>query len=154
MSRTLHRPTVSHSFNKRLEHCDEDPGLARDFCRPAAAFLHPVLPDRTCVMVTNESTARLCGRLIVHPFYWSEVPTNPVGSKHETPVFNHARPPSHKNSRPSFAASVLLQLGSQSRESSGHRLFISVFAVALKVICDDARSNKSWSIVGQEMFQL
>jgi hypothetical protein len=38
--------------------------------------------------------------------------------------------------------------------SSGHRLFISVFMIASKVICDDTYSNKSWSIVGHGMFQL
>ena len=40
------------------------------------------------------------------------------------------------------------------RGSSGHRLFISAFMLASKVICDDTYSNKSWSIVGQGMFAL
>lgn len=40
------------------------------------------------------------------------------------------------------------------RGSSWHRLFISVFMLASKVICDDTYSNKSWSIVGQGMFAL
>jgi hypothetical protein len=38
--------------------------------------------------------------------------------------------------------------------SSGHRLFISAFMLALKIICDDTYSNTSWCIVGQEMFAL
>ena len=38
--------------------------------------------------------------------------------------------------------------------SSGHRLFVSAFMLASKVICDDTYSNKSWSIVAQGMFQL
>ncbi|KAK7680818.1 hypothetical protein QCA50_016128 [Cerrena zonata] len=38
--------------------------------------------------------------------------------------------------------------------SSGHRLFISAFMLASKVMCDDTYSNKSWSIVGQGMFAL
>ena len=38
--------------------------------------------------------------------------------------------------------------------SSGHRPFISLFMIASKVICNDTYSNKSWSIVGQGMFQL
>ncbi|KAG1785725.1 uncharacterized protein HD556DRAFT_1450479 [Suillus plorans] len=38
--------------------------------------------------------------------------------------------------------------------SSGHRLFISAFMLASKVICDSTYSNKSWSIVAQGMFQL
>jgi hypothetical protein len=38
--------------------------------------------------------------------------------------------------------------------SSGHRLFISAFMLASKIICDDPYSNKSWCIVGQGMFAL
>ncbi|KAI9441963.1 hypothetical protein BJY52DRAFT_1128812, partial [Lactarius psammicola] len=38
--------------------------------------------------------------------------------------------------------------------SSGHRLFISAFMLASKIICDDTYSNKSWCIVGQGMFAL
>ena len=38
--------------------------------------------------------------------------------------------------------------------SSGHRLFISAFTTAPKVICDDTYSNKSWCIVAQGMFAL
>ncbi|KZP29093.1 hypothetical protein FIBSPDRAFT_992030, partial [Athelia psychrophila] len=47
-----------------------------------------------------------------------------------------------------FAALVLLQrLKARfptARGSSGHRLFISAFMLASKVICDDTYSNKSW----------
>ena len=57
-----------------------------------------------------------------------------------------------------FAALVLLQrLKARfptARGSSGHRLFISAFMLALKVICDDTYSNKSWSIITQGIFQL
>ena len=57
-----------------------------------------------------------------------------------------------------FAALYLLQrLKARfpaARGSSGHRLFISAFMIASKVICDDTYSNKSWSIVGQGMFLL
>ena len=38
--------------------------------------------------------------------------------------------------------------------SSGHRLFVSAFMLASKVICDDTYSNKSWCIVAQGMFAL
>ncbi|TFK87515.1 hypothetical protein K466DRAFT_490729, partial [Polyporus arcularius HHB13444] len=38
--------------------------------------------------------------------------------------------------------------------TSGHRLFISAFVIASKVICDGTYSTKSWSIVGQGMFPL
>ncbi|KAF8526048.1 hypothetical protein BU17DRAFT_74392 [Hysterangium stoloniferum] len=40
------------------------------------------------------------------------------------------------------------------RGSSGHRLFISAFMIASKVVCDDTYSNKSWTVVGQGMFSL
>jgi hypothetical protein len=36
--------------------------------------------------------------------------------------------------------------------SYGHCLFISAFMLASKIICDNTYSNKSWCIVGQEMF--
>ncbi|KAG8689803.1 hypothetical protein FRC08_010774, partial [Ceratobasidium sp. 394] len=38
--------------------------------------------------------------------------------------------------------------------SSGHRLYISAFMIASKVICDDTYSNKSWCVVSQGMFTL
>jgi hypothetical protein len=40
------------------------------------------------------------------------------------------------------------------RGSSGHRLFISAYMIASKVICDDTYSNKSWCIVSQQMFSI
>ncbi|KAJ7616384.1 hypothetical protein DFH06DRAFT_1365586 [Mycena polygramma] len=40
------------------------------------------------------------------------------------------------------------------RGLSGHRLFISVFMIAAKIMCDDTYSNKSWTIVAQGMFTL
>ncbi|KAL4400433.1 cyclin-dependent protein serine/threonine kinase regulator [Malassezia pachydermatis] len=40
------------------------------------------------------------------------------------------------------------------RGSSGHRLFISAFMLSCKMICDDSYNNKSWVIVGQNMFTL
>jgi hypothetical protein len=58
-----------------------------------------------------------------------------------------------------FASLVLLQwLEARfptAQGSSAHpRLFISDFVIASKVVYGDAYSNKSWSIVGQGMFQL
>ena len=67
----------------------------------------------------------------------------------------------HRTRLPSivtFAALLLLQrLKTRfpaARGSSGHRLFISAFMIASKVICDDTYSNQSWSIVAQKMFAL
>ncbi|KAG6920192.1 hypothetical protein DXG01_004961 [Tephrocybe rancida] len=57
-----------------------------------------------------------------------------------------------------FASLILLQrLKARfptARGSSGHRLWISAFMIASKVICDDTYSNKSWGIVAQGMFNL
>ncbi|TDL18315.1 hypothetical protein BD410DRAFT_880562 [Rickenella mellea] len=38
--------------------------------------------------------------------------------------------------------------------SSGHRLSLSAFMIAPKVVCDDTYLNKSWAVVGQGMFAL
>ena len=38
--------------------------------------------------------------------------------------------------------------------SSGHHLFVSVFMLASKAICNDTYSNKSWSIIAQGISQL
>ena len=40
------------------------------------------------------------------------------------------------------------------RGSSGHRLFISAYMLACKTLCDDSYNNKSWVIVGQNLFSL
>ncbi|KAI0310048.1 hypothetical protein OF83DRAFT_1030283, partial [Amylostereum chailletii] len=40
------------------------------------------------------------------------------------------------------------------KSSSGHRIFISAFMVASKIICDDTHSNKSRRIAAQGMFAL
>ena len=57
----------------------------------------------------------------------------------------------HLHASVTFATLYLLQcLKAQfpaARGSSGHRLFISTFMLASKVICDDTYSNKLWSIV-------
>lgn len=57
-----------------------------------------------------------------------------------------------------FAALVLLQrLKARypfATGSSGHRLFISTYMLASKVICEDSFANKSWCIVAGGMFQL
>ena len=67
----------------------------------------------------------------------------------------------HRTRLPSivtFAALLLLQrLKTRfpaARGSSGHRLFISAFMIASKIICDDTYSNQSWGIVAQKMFAL
>lgn len=62
------------------------------------------------------------------------------------------------NASVTFASLFLLQrLKARfpaARGSSGHRLFISAFMIASKIVCDDTYSNKSWCVVGQGMFSL
>jgi hypothetical protein len=107
----------------------------------------------------HENTARLCARFITHLFACPEYPPTSSGSNTKLPYFiAYALHRTKLHSSVTFAALVLLQrLKARfptARGSSGHRLFISAFMIASKVICDDTYSNKSWSIVGQGMFQL
>ncbi|KZP27605.1 hypothetical protein FIBSPDRAFT_710041, partial [Athelia psychrophila] len=107
----------------------------------------------------HEHTARLCGRFITHLFACPEYPPTSCGSQTKLPHFiAYALHRTKLHTAVTFAALVLLQrLKARfptARGSSGHRLFISAFMIASKVICDDTYSNKSWGIVGQGMFQL
>jgi hypothetical protein len=115
----------------------------------------------------HEYVSRLCARFITHLFACPEYPPQPAGQSQ--PV---AHPPSHKlpyfiayalhrtklHSSVTFASLVLLQrLKARfptARGSSGHRLYISAYMIASKVMCDDTYSNKSWGIVAQGMFAL
>jgi hypothetical protein len=40
------------------------------------------------------------------------------------------------------------------RGSNGHRLFITAFMIASKVVCDGSYSNRTWCVVAQHMFSL
>ncbi|KAF8070746.1 hypothetical protein FPV67DRAFT_1041364 [Lyophyllum atratum] len=88
----------------------------------------------------HENIAQLSGRFITHLF---DCPDLPPGS-------SSAKPPSPL---PNFIAYGLHRTKLHPG-SSGHRLFISAFMIASKVICDDTYSNKSWGIVAQGMFSL
>ena len=88
-------------------------------------------------------------------------PSSPSGpSTSPTPRLEHfiahALHRTRLNISVTFAALYLLQrLKARfptAKGSSGHRLFISAFMIAFKIICDDTYSNKSWCIVGQGMF--
>ncbi|KAI6020408.1 hypothetical protein BKA83DRAFT_647724, partial [Pisolithus microcarpus] len=71
-----------------------------------------------------------------------------------------AYPPRRMKLHPSVAFTALVlpqRLKARfptARGSSSHRLFISAFMLASKVICNDTCSNKSWSVVARGMFQL
>ncbi|KAH7927453.1 hypothetical protein BV22DRAFT_1007019 [Leucogyrophana mollusca] len=107
----------------------------------------------------HEQTSKLCARFITHLFACPEYPPTSSGSNVKLPYFiAYALHRTKLHSSVTFAALVLLQrLKARfptARGSSGHRLFVSAFMLASKVICDDTYSNKSWSIVAQGMFQL
>ncbi|KAF8434992.1 hypothetical protein L210DRAFT_3409429 [Boletus edulis BED1] len=107
----------------------------------------------------HEQNSKLCARFITHLF---ACPEYPPSSSNSTVKLSHfiayALHRTKLHVSVTFAALVLLQrLKARfptARGSSGHRLFISAFMLASKVICDDTYSNKSWSIVAQGMFQL
>ncbi|KAG1716490.1 hypothetical protein ID866_694 [Astraeus odoratus] len=107
----------------------------------------------------HEQISRLCARFVTHLFACPELPPSSSGSTVKLPYFiAYALHRTKLHPSVTFAALVLLQrLKARfptARGSSGHRLFISAFMLASKVICDDTYSNKSWSIVAQGMFQL
>ncbi|KAF7321529.1 Alternative cyclin Pcl12 [Mycena kentingensis (nom. inval.)] len=107
----------------------------------------------------HEYIASLCARFITHLFACPPFPPQSTHSQAKLPNFiAYALHRTKLHSAVTYAALVLLQrLKARfptARGSSGHRLFISAFMIASKVICDDTYSNKSWSIVAQGMFSL
>ncbi|KZT23498.1 hypothetical protein NEOLEDRAFT_1069288 [Neolentinus lepideus HHB14362 ss-1] len=110
----------------------------------------------------HETTAKLCARFVTHLFTCPDyAPATTTPSAPSPPLANFIAYALHRtrlHPTVTFAALYLLQrLKSRfpaARGSSGHRLFISAFMIASKVICDDTYSNKSWCIVGQGMFAL
>ncbi|KAF8653280.1 hypothetical protein AX16_003982 [Volvariella volvacea WC 439] len=112
----------------------------------------------------QEKVARMCHRFITHLFACPELPPN---AQQTTNFPMHARLPyfiayalhrTKLHQSVVTASLILLQrLKARfptARGSSGHRLFISAFMISSKVICDDTYSNKSWTIVAQNMFSL
>lgn len=103
----------------------------------------------------------LCARFITSLFQCPNIPIPPYPNA-PTPTLAHfVAYALHRTRLPgivTFSALLLLQRLKvrfpAARGSSGHRLFISAFMIASKVICDDTYSNQSWSIVGQKMFAL
>ncbi|KAI1791231.1 hypothetical protein LXA43DRAFT_1074419 [Ganoderma leucocontextum] len=111
----------------------------------------------------HEETAKLCARFVTHLFACPDLPplSTAVPPAPSPPLANFIAYALHRtrlHSSVTFAALYLLQrLKARfpaARGSSGHRLFISAFMIASKVIWDDTYANKSWSIVGQGMFPL
>ena len=106
----------------------------------------------------HENTARLCARFIEHLFCDGQLSTSSDSNSTFTYFIAHALYRTNFHSSVAFGALVLLQrLKARFPTvfgSSGQRLFITAFMIASKVISDDKYSNKTWSVVGQSMFQL
>ncbi|KAI0753090.1 hypothetical protein C8Q80DRAFT_1249383 [Daedaleopsis nitida] len=120
---------------------------------------HPVIDQ----FYGHEESAKLCARFVTHLFACPDLPpsSTTVPPAPSPPLANFIAYALHRtrlHTSVTFAALYLLQrLKARfpaARGSSGHRLFISAFMIASKVICDDTYSNKSWSIVSQGMFAL
>ncbi|TXT11830.1 uncharacterized protein COLE_02240 [Cutaneotrichosporon oleaginosum] len=137
------------------------PASSRKVAKASASSAPSSRPRPVDPYYGHEETALLCARFISSLFQCPNIPsaTHPGAP---TPSLAHfVAYALHRTRLPSvvtFAALLLLQrLKTRfpaARGSSGHRLFISAFMIASKVICDDTYSNQSWCIVGQKMFQL
>ncbi|KAG6813515.1 hypothetical protein H0H92_010220 [Tricholoma furcatifolium] len=126
---------------------------------PAAPHTHAPGERRTDIYYGHEVLATLGARFINHLFECPDHihPTTQKASSLAVFIAYGL----HRTKLPkcvTFASLILLQrLKARfptARGSSGHRLWISAFMIASKVICDDTYSNKSWGIVAQGMFNL
>ncbi|EJD33351.1 hypothetical protein AURDEDRAFT_189081 [Auricularia subglabra TFB-10046 SS5] len=118
----------------------------------------------------HEETARMCSRFISDLFHCPDstpaaaqpaAPGAPAPPPTAPPLANFIAYALHRtrlHACVTFTAIFLLKrLKTRfpaARGSSGHRLFISAFMIASKVVCDDTYSNKSWCVVAQRMFSL
>ncbi|KIK57986.1 hypothetical protein GYMLUDRAFT_45554 [Collybiopsis luxurians FD-317 M1] len=109
----------------------------------------------------HEYMACLCARFITHLFASPEYPPTSSCSKANPKLAHFIAYAFHRarlHESVAFTALVLLQRLKarfpSARGSSGHRLFISAYMIASKVLCDDTYSNKSWCVVAQGMFTL
>ncbi|KAG5342612.1 hypothetical protein C0989_012117 [Termitomyces sp. Mn162] len=117
-------------------------------------------PHRNDPFYGHEDVATLAARFINHLFDCPDPAAASTPNK-QSPLAVFIAYGLHRTKLPScvtFASLILLQrLKARfptARGSSGHRLWISAFMIASKVICDDTYSNKSWGIVAQGMFNL
>jgi hypothetical protein len=165
----VHGPSVpSHPspFRKPVD-ARNPPRSRQGFHQHPSSQVNPPQPHTSVAPVAlksdpyhgHEYISRLCGRFITHLFACPEYPPTATHPQARLPYFiAYALHRTKLHVSVTFAALVLLQrLKARfptARGSSGHRLFISAFMIASKVICDDTYSNKSWTIVAQGMFTL
>lgn len=126
---------------------------------PAGSSSHGSGQSRSESFYGHEEIARLSARYITHLFACPDLPPASTNSQSRLPYFiAYALHRTKLHESVTIAALILLQrLKARfptARGSSGHRLYISAYMIASKVICDDTYSNRSWSIVAQGMFSL
>jgi len=131
------------------------------------AVTPPIIPNIPDPYYGHEDTAKICARFISALFSCPDTPPPPTAttttssSSPSTPLAQFIAYALHRTRLHSCVTFTALFLLSRlknrfpaARGSSGHRLFISAFMIASKVVCDDTYSNKSWCVVGQGMFSL
>jgi hypothetical protein len=126
---------------------------------PSSATPHGPGPTRNESFYGHEEIARLSARYITHLFACPDLPPASTNSQSRLPYFiAYALHRTKLHESVTIASLILLQrLKARfptARGSSGHRLYVSAYMIASKVICDDTYSNRSWSIVAQGMFSL
>ncbi|KAM6490092.1 hypothetical protein JOM56_014411, partial [Amanita muscaria] len=107
----------------------------------------------------HEPIARLCACFITFLFTCPKCPPLSHTQQPKLPHFiAYALHQTKLHPFVVFAGLILLQwlkvLFPSTKGSSGHRLFISAYMIALNVLCDDTYSNKLWMIVAQGLFNL
>ncbi|GLB37739.1 putative cyclin [Lyophyllum shimeji] len=110
---------------------------------PTNATQPPPGSHRSDPFYGHEIIATLSARFITHLFDCPDVPPD-----------HHRRQSRSRRFRISSPTDFIGRSYIHVSRSSGHRLFISAFMIASKVICDDTYSNKSWGIVAQGLFSL
>lgn len=108
-----------------------------------------------------EETARMSSRFIRATFQCPDVPPPTTPATVQPTLAHFIAYALYRTRLPHFVTIVALvylqRLKARypsAKGSSGHRLFISAFMIASKMVCDDTYSNQSWCIVGQKMFAL
>jgi hypothetical protein len=145
----FHSPTRRHSFDMNGH------GVLQVTISAQEPLAHLFLSPKSTGVVAAHGPAIARHRLFACPEY----PPTSSGSNTKLPCFiAYTFHRTKLHSLVTFASLVLLQRLTARfptvHGSSGHCLFISAFMIASKVICDNIYLNKSWSMVGQGMFQL
>jgi Cyclin, N-terminal domain len=115
------------------------------------------LPPESDPFYGHEDTACLCARFITHLFACLDYPPSSTHSQVKLPYFiAYALHRTQLHSSVILATLFFLQ---RLRERfltasgfSGHHLFISALMVTVKITSGHTYSNRSWSIVAQDMF--